>query len=466
MARRCVARQVRSRGSTHNFLNWHNLDYHTESYHSLTQASMYDNENRVYNIRKSIHKWDSHLSPLMYGGSFTVAEPSVSAPMPFWINEHLFARTYWNTNLNLYYWENFHLSFYYIERLRLPLKQVFSNNFVFTPRWAYNLVLLYTKNPTWDFVDIGLRMKTMLYVNSHVWLVFKFKMHKVARLNGIERGIRNREESTDPLHDKKPGNKMSNQENLNHYVMDDDAHDHRQEGAGAAHHRNYAHNMRRLDAMMGRHENVVARPIVKAHKSSEIAKLQLQSPSTKGVCCAKVGEAEVMLRAGIKDILLSNEVIGLPKLRRLTRAMTEAGVTSIRVVVDSEVEIEQLAEVLNETPGPLSVDVLIEVNCGQDRCGVASPEEAVALAEGIKRHGAGIRLIGIQAYHGSAQHIREKGKMEAAIRNAARIAGAVKAALLQRNLFAVGASDVVVTGAGSGTLEFEMASDIFTEVQP
>ncbi|KAJ9457383.1 hypothetical protein DIPPA_26551 [Diplonema papillatum] len=241
MARRCVARQVRSRGSTHNFLNWHNLDYHTESYHSLTQASMYDNENRVYNIRKSIHKWDSHLSPLMYGGSFTVAEPSVSAPMPFWINEHLFARTYWNTNLNLYYWENFHLSFYYIERLRLPLKQVFSNNFVFTPRWAYNLVLLYTKNPTWDFVDIGLRMKTMLYVNSHVWLVFKFKMHKVARLNGIERGIRNREESTDPLHDKKPGNKMSNQENLNHYVMDDDAHDHRQEGAGAAHHRNYAH---------------------------------------------------------------------------------------------------------------------------------------------------------------------------------------------------------------------------------
>ncbi|KAJ9457384.1 D-threonine aldolase [Diplonema papillatum] len=225
-------------------------------------------------------------------------------------------------------------------------------------------------------------------------------------------------------------------------------------------------NMRRLDAMMGRHENVVARPIVKAHKSSEIAKLQLQSPSTKGVCCAKVGEAEVMLRAGIKDILLSNEVIGLPKLRRLTRAMTEAGVTSIRVVVDSEVEIEQLAEVLNETPGPLSVDVLIEVNCGQDRCGVASPEEAVALAEGIKRHGAGIRLIGIQAYHGSAQHIREKGKMEAAIRNAARIAGAVKAALLQRNLFAVGASDVVVTGAGSGTLEFEMASDIFTEVQP
>ena len=183
--------QRRSRGSTHGTLNWHNLDYYTENYHSLqASASVHLKEAKHYYNVHPAHRWDEPLSSQLYAGAFPAHRmENTLMTMPYWINEHLFARTYWNTNINLYYWSHFHLNFYYIERRRRLFKSVFTNQFVKTPRWAYNLVLLYTKHPHWDFVDIGLRTKTMLYLNSHIWLVFKFKMHKIARLNGIERGL-------------------------------------------------------------------------------------------------------------------------------------------------------------------------------------------------------------------------------------------------------------------------------------
>eukprot|EP01064_Diplonema_japonicum_P032286 TRINITY_DN6019_c0_g1_i1.p1 TRINITY_DN6019_c0_g1~~TRINITY_DN6019_c0_g1_i1.p1 ORF type:complete len:310 (+),score=46.61 TRINITY_DN6019_c0_g1_i1:388-1317(+) len=238
LPRRCVSRQLRRRGSQHKFLNWHNLDTHHESYHSLTEATMYDRENINYNIRKSDWKWDSVLTPGLYRHTHRMHEPSMKVGIPNWTNEHLFARAYWNTNLNLYYWENFHLNFYYIERRRRALKSVYTNNFVFTPRWAYNLVLLYTKNNTWDYLDCGLRMKTMLYVNSHVWLVFKFKMQKAAKLKGMERGLSSREEAREPVAEM--NSFLRKEDNLDHNVPDEAARDHRQEGAGMAFNRQYA----------------------------------------------------------------------------------------------------------------------------------------------------------------------------------------------------------------------------------
>ena len=185
--------QRRLRGSTHTHLNWHSLDYLNESYHSLQSTSMHYRQSNMYNHEHTATKWDLALSPHLYAARAAKTIRANNITFPMWINEHLFARTYWNTNLNLYYWKHFHLNFYFVERKRVQYKSVFTNQYVLTPRWAYNLVLLYTKNPTWDYVDIGLRTKTLLYVNSHIWLVFKFKMHKVARLNGIERGIQVRQ---------------------------------------------------------------------------------------------------------------------------------------------------------------------------------------------------------------------------------------------------------------------------------
>eukprot|EP01063_Lacrimia_lanifica_P014163 TRINITY_DN20804_c0_g1_i1.p1 TRINITY_DN20804_c0_g1~~TRINITY_DN20804_c0_g1_i1.p1 ORF type:complete len:342 (+),score=89.25 TRINITY_DN20804_c0_g1_i1:65-1027(+) len=239
-ARGALQRQARWRGSTHTTLNWHHIDVHTEHYHSLSASTTYEYESMVFNHRKSDYKWDSVLSPILYYGAPVIPEPDMRQPMPYWLNDHLFARTYWNTNLNLFYWSHYHLNFYYVERKRMPYKSVFTNNFVYTPRWAYNLVLMYTKHNRWDITDIGLRMKTLLYVNSHIWLVFKFKMHKVARLNGIERGIKVFSDVDRPAQVASTLEK-NRHTNLNHYVMDETPKDHRSEGAGTERVRNYAH---------------------------------------------------------------------------------------------------------------------------------------------------------------------------------------------------------------------------------
>eukprot|EP01064_Diplonema_japonicum_P008145 TRINITY_DN15658_c0_g1_i1.p1 TRINITY_DN15658_c0_g1~~TRINITY_DN15658_c0_g1_i1.p1 ORF type:complete len:448 (+),score=98.53 TRINITY_DN15658_c0_g1_i1:45-1346(+) len=204
---------------------------------------------------------------------------------------------------------------------------------------------------------------------------------------------------------------------------------------------------------------VTARPIVKAHKCSEIAKYQLASDVTKGVCCAKVCEAEAVLTAGITDIFISNEIIGRKKTIRLTKAMKSANITKIRIAVDSIEGADQL-EHAAQSDG-VHFDVIIEVSCGQNRCGVSSPEEAVTIAHHIRQNCAKLNIIGIQAYQGAAQHIRSKQDMKDEIANVVRIASRTKDALQK-----AGFEITVVTGAGSGTLDHELNSGVFTELQP
>eukprot|EP01063_Lacrimia_lanifica_P004397 TRINITY_DN12458_c0_g1_i1.p1 TRINITY_DN12458_c0_g1~~TRINITY_DN12458_c0_g1_i1.p1 ORF type:complete len:453 (+),score=118.04 TRINITY_DN12458_c0_g1_i1:69-1427(+) len=228
-------------------------------------------------------------------------------------------------------------------------------------------------------------------------------------------------------------------------------------------------NMARLDRLLaasGR-TDVSVRPIVKAHKCSGIAQYQLTPAYCRGVCCAKVCEAEAMLAAGVTDIYVSNEIIGKKKLDRLATAMTCAGVASARIAVDSEAGVDQLAECIADHG--VRFDLIIEVQCGQNRCGVAGPGEAAALAGHIRRRSQaqpGLRLIGVQAYQGAAQHIRSKHDMEAEIANVSRIAKESVAGIAAEGLFDVPSEQVVVTGAGSGTLRYELRSGVFTELQP
>ena len=225
-------------------------------------------------------------------------------------------------------------------------------------------------------------------------------------------------------------------------------------------------NKRRLEALIAKHQNhhnIMARPIVKAHKTVNIAKYQLQSNVTRGVCCAKVCEAEAMLDAGITDILISNEIIGARKLDRLTKAMKSAGVQTVRIVADSVIGAAQLAEAAARSG--CTFDVLIEISCGQLRCGVASPEQAVAVAREV-RASANLRLIGVQSYQGAAQHFRSKTEMQNEIDKVTAITKDVLAPLQAESLFDVPANEIVVTGGGSGTFEYEMQSGLFTEVQP
>jgi D-serine deaminase-like pyridoxal phosphate-dependent protein len=199
--------------------------------------------------------------------------------------------------------------------------------------------------------------------------------------------------------------------------------------------------------------DVDVRPHLKTAKSPEVARLLLDAGAV-GVCVAKLSEAEVMLAGGIEDVLITSEIAGPVKVNRLARLVSERSGARIRIVVDSWVGASAIDAAL---PGAL--ETLIEVNVGQNRCGVA-PEDALALADqirGLER----LRLVGLQGYEGNLQHVRDpeerRGLCDISM---ARLAAAAEA--LRDGGHTV---DVVTTG-GTGTAEFCAAHDIVTEVQP
>jgi 3-hydroxy-D-aspartate aldolase len=219
----------------------------------------------------------------------------------------------------------------------------------------------------------------------------------------------------------------------------------------------FERNLRRLperlaERLAGR--TVRLRPHAKTHKCPVIALKQIALGAV-GVCCQKVSEAEALVHGGVPDVLISNEIVGLPKLRRLA-ALARAA--RIATCVDDESQIEPLDRVARELDVTLAV--LVEVNMGGDRCGVEPGEPAVRLADAIGRRER-LRFVGLQAYHGSAQHLRSFAERRAAIDQAIERAGRTRAALAAR-----GIDCPVITGAGTGTFALEAASGVYDELQP
>lgn len=214
-------------------------------------------------------------------------------------------------------------------------------------------------------------------------------------------------------------------------------------------------NIRRMTETLGSFPEVALRPHAKSHKTVEVAMLQMQQPRTVGVCCQKVSEAVAMADA-VGDILLTNEVATPAKARRLA-ALARRG-CSVTAVVDS-LQCAELLVAAARAEG-VRLGVLVDVNVGQDRCGVDTPAEAVALARGLAELDQ-LHFRGIQAYQGLAQHVRGHGeRAEAAAAAAARAKEVVGA------LEAAGFPCEVVTGGGTGTYDFDAASGVYTEVQP
>src|SRR6266704_1417196 len=110
--------------------------------------------------------------------------------------------------------------------------------------------------------------------------------------------------------------------------------------------------------------------------------------------------------------------------------------------------------------GGVRLDVLVEVNVGADRCGIAPGESALALARGIAVC-RNLRFAGLHAYHGSVQHVRDPGERRAAI-----AAAAEKARLTKTLIENAGIACETVTGAGTGTFLLESASRVYNEIQP
>lgn len=198
---------------------------------------------------------------------------------------------------------------------------------------------------------------------------------------------------------------------------------------------------------------VALRPHSKTHKSPIIA-LKQMALGAVGVCCQKVGEAEALVEGGVPDILIANEVVGPAKLRRLAALARQA---KIAVCVDDPGNVADLEDAAAEFDA--TVTVLVEIDVGAGRCGVAPGEPALHLAQVIaaSKH---LRFDGLQAYQGSAQHLRKHEERRLAIARAAELARQTKTMIE-----AAGIPCPRVTGAGTGSYAFEAASGLYTELQ-
>ncbi|MES2361201.1 MAG: DSD1 family PLP-dependent enzyme [Pseudomonadota bacterium] len=217
-------------------------------------------------------------------------------------------------------------------------------------------------------------------------------------------------------------------------------------------------------AKFAQRHKVRLRPHAKMHKSAELARLQMAAGAV-GVCVQKTSEAEAMVAGGVYNIFISNEVISPFKLARVA-ALTRAVVPhegKIAICVDSLEGINRLATSMNEariaSGVATAIDVFIEINVGQGRCGVEPGAPAVMLALEIRKHPA-LNLAGLQAYHGKAQHLRGPAERREAITSA------IKAAALTRQMIEKqGVMVGLVTGAGTGTAALEAASGVYGELQ-
>lgn len=139
------------------------------------------------------------------------------------------------------------------------------------------------------------------------------------------------------------------------------------------------------------------RPHVKTHKLSAFARRQVELGAV-GITVQKLGEAEVMAEAGLADMLLTFNVIGTAKLARL--AALHRRVT-IRVVADSAECVAGLASVFADPTRPLGV--FVECDTGGGRCGVQTPEAALALARRILAV-PGLSLAGLMTYPAAGKY--------------------------------------------------------------
>jgi D-serine deaminase-like pyridoxal phosphate-dependent protein len=195
------------------------------------------------------------------------------------------------------------------------------------------------------------------------------------------------------------------------------------------------------------------RPHFKAHKTPEIARRQLAAGSCTGLTCATVSEAETTADL-CSDLLIANEIVSADKCTRVAALARRVAIT---VAIDSVAGVEALASAAKAAG--VTIGVLVDVNVGQGRCGVSSPDEAVALARRAARI-AGLELRGVMGYEGHLQPLRDRAERETRTRDAmatlVAIAGQIRAA---------GLPCAIVSSGGTGTYDISGRVDGITEIQ-
>lgn len=195
------------------------------------------------------------------------------------------------------------------------------------------------------------------------------------------------------------------------------------------------------------------RPHAKTHKSVAIAKRQIAAGAV-GQCAAKLGEAEALADGGIDSILITSPIVAPQAFARV--GALNARLKDLMVVADSDICVDGYAKTARENKKPLKV--LVDVDIGLHRTGIAPGEPALRLAQRIKA--SGLTFMGLQGYAGQLQHIANFEERKTKSLEALKLLGDTRDLLTANGL-----PCPIVSGGGTGTFNIDADARVFTELQ-
>jgi D-serine deaminase-like pyridoxal phosphate-dependent protein len=201
-------------------------------------------------------------------------------------------------------------------------------------------------------------------------------------------------------------------------------------------------------------QGIALRPHAKTHKCAAIGRLQM-AQGALGLCCAKLAEAEALAAAGLDRFLLTSPVVGARKIARLMKLAGNCA--ELMLVADEPDNLRDLATAA--AAAGITLDLLIDVDVGQERTGVRDADAALLLA-GIIAETPALTLKGVQGYAGHVQHIADFEER----RRASAMSLGLLAAVRDR-LEAAGHPCPIVSGGGTGTHALDPATGVLNELQ-
>ena len=199
--------------------------------------------------------------------------------------------------------------------------------------------------------------------------------------------------------------------------------------------------------------NTQLRPHMKTHKTPIIAHKQIAAGAI-GVTCAKLGEAEAVIHAGVRDVLIANQVVGSHKIARLINLAKHS---EIMVAADNPQNVQAISEAA--TAKGVTVRMLIEVNIGMDRCGVEPGKPTLELANQI-RQSPNLKFEGLMGYEGHTVAKPDLKERKAGVQEAMQHLIDAKAYVEKH-----GVEVSIMSGGGTGTFNLTGSIPEMTEVQ-
>ncbi len=200
--------------------------------------------------------------------------------------------------------------------------------------------------------------------------------------------------------------------------------------------------------------DVNIRPHIKTHKSSYVAKKQINEGAV-GICCATIDECECMAENGINNILLANEIVTSDKI---LRAVELSKTVNINFAVEN-IDVVSIFDKLSKE-NKTYINLFLDYDTGYGRCGIKTYDEALNIAEKIK-HSEYLKLKGLMSYNGGANFIKNKEEREKTCEKSYKE--------IEKVVNLLDSNDIkleTISVAGTGNFEQMAKFDKITEIQP